>query len=528
MIIRGLFADEPSDEWSSGDTSTEFIDRGESISGNDDIGEAALGEAVGRYTARKRALSALVAEELIDLSEAYGIAQKRAEADERAGRARSTIRTPNYFAWQLRSIMGEFALPNRESDVVLQNRAYEARQLVEDYSEWLEPIRSGEVSIDYARAFLRDARPLNADQVAKLSPKVLQYAKSHTVSQTKRFVKREVAKVGAENVEAAQKQAREQRSVTVADDGLGMSMIFAYIPTELAVGTDKHLTLDARAIREANALEAAAFARDARRALAEGRQLNSEFVADERTLAQIRADVFVEMLLCVTPESLVTAETAGARRVNATVSLTVPVLSLLRGREDGREPALVDGLTPIEFDEARQLAAEAPLLQRILTDPINGQVVAVDTYQPSAAQRRFLRVRDVTCRFAGCMRPAAGSDIDHTIPHSECGPTKIENLAHLCRGHHVQKTRNGGGCVSSVAVKSSGSRRSDSRQRQNRIRSGPASDRARRPGMGLGSIRPRNRLSERGGYSGITRPRKRTGRRGRTPGRRNTASQCGP
>lgn len=439
MINRDLFADELTDGWSSGDTATEFFDGGESVSDNGEIEDAALGEAVSRYKARKRALGALVAEELVDLSEVYGIAQKRAEQDERAGQARSSIRKPNYFAWQLRSIMGEFALPNRESDIDLQNRAHEARQLVEDYSEWLEPIRSGEVSIDYARAFLRDTRLLNADQVAKLSPEVLKYAKSHTVTQTKRFVKREVARVGAKNVEAAQKQAREQRSIAIVDEGLGMSTIFAYIPTELAVGIDKQLTLDARAIREANAIEGAKYARDSRRALAEGRQPISEYVADVRTLAQIRADVFIEMLLCVTPESLVTAEAAGARRVNVTVSVTVPVLSLLSGRKDGSEPALVDGLTPIAFDEARQLAAEAPSLQRILTDPITGQVVAVDTYQPSAAQRRFLRARDITCRFAGCMRPATGSDIDHTVPYSEGGSTKIENLAHLCRGHHVQK-----------------------------------------------------------------------------------------
>jgi len=38
-------------------------------------------------------------------------------------------------------------------------------------------------------------------------------------------------------------------------------------------------------------------------------------------------------------------------------------------------------------------------------------------YRPSAALERFIRCRDMTCRFPGCDRPAEFADIDHTIPY---------------------------------------------------------------------------------------------------------------
>ncbi|WP_163645151.1 DUF222 domain-containing protein [Mycobacterium saskatchewanense] len=43
-------------------------------------------------------------------------------------------------------------------------------------------------------------------------------------------------------------------------------------------------------------------------------------------------------------------------------------------------------------------------------------------YRPSAALARFVRCRDLTCRFPGCDRPADLTDIDHTIAYP-AGPT---------------------------------------------------------------------------------------------------------
>ncbi|SPM31212.1 HNH endonuclease signature motif containing protein [Mycobacterium terramassiliense] len=60
-------------------------------------------------------------------------------------------------------------------------------------------------------------------------------------------------------------------------------------------------------------------------------------------------------------------------------------------------------------------------------------------YRPSAQLERFIRCRDMTCRFPGCDRPAEFADIDHTIAYP-LGPTHASNLKCLCRKHHLLKT----------------------------------------------------------------------------------------
>jgi Domain of unknown function (DUF222) len=60
-------------------------------------------------------------------------------------------------------------------------------------------------------------------------------------------------------------------------------------------------------------------------------------------------------------------------------------------------------------------------------------------YRPSAQLERFIRCRDMTCRFPGCDRPAEFADIDHTIPYP-LGATHASNLKCLCRKHHLLKT----------------------------------------------------------------------------------------
>ena len=62
-----------------------------------------------------------------------------------------------------------------------------------------------------------------------------------------------------------------------------------------------------------------------------------------------------------------------------------------------------------------------------------------DHYRPSVALQRFIRCRDMTCRFPGCSAPAENCDIDHAIAYP-LGPTHPSNLRCLCRKHHLLKT----------------------------------------------------------------------------------------
>lgn len=60
-------------------------------------------------------------------------------------------------------------------------------------------------------------------------------------------------------------------------------------------------------------------------------------------------------------------------------------------------------------------------------------------YRPTAKLQRFVRSRDLTCRFPGCDAPAEGCDIDHAIAYP-AGPTHPSNLRCLCRKHHLLRT----------------------------------------------------------------------------------------
>ncbi|RBY90453.1 HNH endonuclease [Blastococcus sp. TBT05-19] len=72
--------------------------------------------------------------------------------------------------------------------------------------------------------------------------------------------------------------------------------------------------------------------------------------------------------------------------------------------------------------------------------PLLGRPADRAGYDRSAAQERFLRLRDRTCRHPGCSRAAGRTDLDHVVPYDCGGRTSCDNLCCLCRTHHRLKT----------------------------------------------------------------------------------------
>ena len=71
---------------------------------------------------------------------------------------------------------------------------------------------------------------------------------------------------------------------------------------------------------------------------------------------------------------------------------------------------------------------------------VTGPPPATDAYQPTRAQRRFVKIRDRTCRFPHCGRRVGWADLDHVVAHACGGDTACTNLCCLCRSHHRLKT----------------------------------------------------------------------------------------
>jgi hypothetical protein len=128
--------------------------------------------------------------------------------------------------------------------------------------------------------------------------------------------------------------------------------------------------------------------------------------------------------------------------VRATVHFTIPALTLLG---DGEQSATLDEVGPIDIETARRIASHVPSIRSILTDPVTGAMLRYGrkSRRVPADLAGWLRIRDGRCRFPGCEKPAAGSDIDHTVAFDDDGCTDHDNLAHLCRHHHRVKHNTG-------------------------------------------------------------------------------------
>ncbi|WP_408898110.1 HNH endonuclease [Nocardioides sp. R1-1] len=64
----------------------------------------------------------------------------------------------------------------------------------------------------------------------------------------------------------------------------------------------------------------------------------------------------------------------------------------------------------------------------------------VTGYEVPDRHKRAVALRDHTCRFPRCTRPATRCDIDHSQPHAQGGVTCPCNEVPLCRRHHRAKT----------------------------------------------------------------------------------------
>ena len=156
---------------------------------------------------------------------------------------------------------------------------------------------------------------------------------------------------------------------------------------------------------------------------------------ETRTLDQIRADVFLDLLDGV-------GHLGRSRR--GTVDIHVDLTTLARLAED---PGELWGYGPVIADIARQVAENQPQAEWrwTLTHPDTGLVVDNGTTRrrPTSRQRRHVQARNRNCVFPGCRMPAVDCDLDHGRPWAHGGPTKTSNLAPLCRHNHNTKHRCG-------------------------------------------------------------------------------------
>jgi hypothetical protein len=330
-----------------------------------------------------------------------------------------------------RSLTAELTVACRVSARTMQARLGEGHLLSTQYPATLAALQSGRSQAGHVRIILLHGRSIaDAEARARYEGIVLQKAALVTPGRLAKHAQLTAARVGKVSFEDRHRKAREARYVRLTDDDDGMSTVSLYVPTLLAAAIWDRLTQQAKRIHRAATHPDSAGDADTAAA------------GDPRCFDQIRADLACELLLTGQPSGGPGAPHAAGIGIQAEVSVVIPVLSLLGqpAVEDAQpDPAMLLGHGPIGLDDARVLAADAPELVRILTHPITGMVLNVDTYRPSSKLRRFLRTRDGRCRFPVCNRNPRRTDIDHTFDWDYGGKTAPDNLECLCRGDHTLK-----------------------------------------------------------------------------------------
>ncbi|WP_231559375.1 HNH endonuclease signature motif containing protein [Kocuria sp. ZOR0020] len=342
----------------------------------------------------------------------------------------------------------------------------------------------------------------------RLVQEMLERAQQCGASKLRAFGHRRRHGLGAPASERAHAHARRQRSVWVEPEEDGMAHLHALLdaPTAMAVcdridqlaqssGPSAHASQAHRMspVHLSSPASSAAETPCSPPAPADSApsrtdpvlpatpDVDSGVPCDTRALPERRADVLADLLLEAEPS----VESGLQRGVRGQVSVIVPVEHLVtadqtlkravheRGSklvaestpaspgtpstppESTSAPELV-GYGAICPSTAVEIAAGSSSWSRFLTDPATSQVTQYsrDTYTVPAGLRRMLQVRDATCRFPGCRRPAMRCDIDHTVAWEDGGLTDAENLSHLCRTHHMLKHQ--GSPFGSWAVEHSG------------------------------------------------------------------------
>ena len=327
-----------------------------------------------------------------------------------------------------RAAVAEIAVRLRVAEQTVRTRATHAAALRERCPLVWAAFADGRISERHAVETARLAASLPADRASWDAFDVGTHERALRLSPA-RFATSARAlreRVHAESLETRHARARADRGVWMTAELDGMATLTAFLPADRAAAAMTHLDRAARHLATGD--------------------------GEDRTLAQLRADAFADVLTGAGMASDATAAPAvpttgqGRDREPAAPSLatasakpsvivTVPALTLL-GADDA--PATLDGYGPVDLDTARRLAGEATSWIRVLTHPVTGVPVALDraTYRVPTALRRWLGITSPTCAFPGCGRPARDCDMDHLRAWSEGGTTDDDNLDPECRHHH--------------------------------------------------------------------------------------------
>ena len=278
--------------------------------------------------------------------------------------------------WGMRDAAGEFSAVARVSERTTHRQLGEAVELTSRFPATLAAFEAGSIHQGHVRVILDHGARLEDEGVRRS------------------FEERVVE--------------RAQHSVRIRDLDDGLSELVTTVPTVFAHAVHDRLTQMATTLAGTD---------------------------EARSFDELRTDLLLDLLLTADPaDGSPHGAVAGVR---AQVSITVPALALLGA--DPVDTAALDGRGPVPLEQAMLLARGDAAMLRVITDPVDGRVLATDKRVPHDTLARHVRARDQHCRFAGCRRAPRRCDLDHAVAWAEGGEASADNLACLCARHHALK-----------------------------------------------------------------------------------------
>jgi len=312
--------------------------------------------------------------------------------------------------------------------------------LVNDLPQTIEALDEGEISMKHADIIVKHARQIPKSSRKKFDAVLTPIAKKTTIARLGEKAKAVREQMHPETIKVRHKKAMEKRCVTFEANNDGMATLSAFLPATEAKAIMNRVTDTARSLR---------------------------CKEDKRTLGQLRADTFQDLLL-----NGVTSTSKYDKNMRARVMVMIDH-STLMGENDNL--AQLDGYGFIGADEGRSIAENCTSLYRVVYEPKTKEILNVGTkryqsnssgiaglanmtvdpivpnlvdagngnYRVPAEVAYAVWLRDQRCRWMGCGASANYCDLDHTIAWEEGGTTTVDNLSYFCRRHHrIKHTEN--------------------------------------------------------------------------------------
>jgi hypothetical protein len=265
-----------------------------------------------------------------------------------------------------------------------------------------EALAAGRIDLRRARVLVEGTAHLAETATREVVGRILEAATRLTTGQLKALIRRVCVQSDPEDANTRYREAVEGRRIEMDPTVEGTAHLFGFdLAPDRVQGVMRRINDLAQSLKTSD---------------------------ETRTLDQIRADVFLDLL---------DGKHLGRGGRRGSVDIYVDLTTLARLTED---PGELAGYGPVIADIARQIAEDSlgAEWRWTLTHPDTGQVIDNGTTRrrPTTAQRRHLEARNRHCVFPGCRMPAVDCDLDHRQPWAHGGPTKVANLAPLCRHHH--------------------------------------------------------------------------------------------